>query len=239
MSALPSPVSSIVRKRTLAVATTALLALSLAFPTGALAHDMGGTTAATASAHATTAQGLRTPSESALYSATQELWSQHMEWTYAAATSFISGSASFDATAARLMQNQADIGNAIRPFYGDVAGDALTKLLQQHITDVVVVLKAAKAGDKPATDKAVAAAYANAQQIADFLAKANPNWPRTTVREMLKMHIDQTLVYATDVLKGNYADGIAAYGQAEAHMLQLANVLSAGLIAQFPQKFAH
>ncbi len=177
-------------------------------------------------------------SEVELYQAMQTLWQQHMEWTYAAVAAFAVDSPGFAATADRLLQNQVDIGNAVKPFYGDAAGDQLTKLLQDHITGAVAILKAAKAGDAEAQDKAVTAEYENAKEIGDFLATANPrNWKKTDMEEMMKTHIDQTLVYATDLLKGDFALGITDYGKAESHMVDMGNMLSAGVIAQFPRKF--
>jgi hypothetical protein len=180
----------------------------------------------------------RTTSQSALYEAMQNLWSQHMEWTYAAITAFATGSPAFADTAARLLQNQVDIGNAIKPYYGDAAGEALAALLKTHILDVVAVLKGAKSGDKAAYTSAANDTYANANAIADFLSNANPKyWSDTDMRQMMKEHIDQTVVYASDQLGGKYADSIIAYGLAETHMIAMADMLSAGLTAAFPTKF--
>lgn len=166
------------------------------------------------------------------------LWAQHMEWTRLAVVNFASGSAGFDTTAGRLLQNQVDIGDAIKPFYGDPAGAQLTTLLQSHITEFVGLFQAAKAQDATALDVAKAAVYANAQEIADFLASANPqNWKQDEMRSMMKVHIDQTIAYGSDELNGRYAAGIATYDLAEQHMLMMADDLTDGIIKAFPGKF--
>ena len=187
----------------------------------------------------TSAQSEETKSEVALYEAMRSLWEQHMEWTYSTIAAFADSSPGLTATLERLLQNQVDIGNAIKPYYGDAAGAALTVLLKAHINGVVPILQAAKAGDSTALGKAEAAEYANAQAIGNFLARANPKfWPEAAMRQMMKIHIQQTIAYASDLLTGKYAEAIASYGQAESHMLQMADMLSAGIIGAFPNRFA-
>ncbi len=170
--------------------------------------------------------------------AMRTLWGQHMGWTWSTVNAFASDSSSLQANIDRLLRNQADIGNAVASYYGADAGKQLTDLLTTHIKQAVPVLVAAKKGDKAGLDKAVADWYANAQDIADFLAKAYPkNWPQADLREMMKMHITQTIGYASDILNGKYADAISKYETAEMHMANMADALTNGIAKQFPRKF--
>lgn len=190
-----------------------------------------------ASASAPAATDASATNERALYSAMRTLWAQHMEWTYSTVVAFATNEPALQPTVTRLLQNQKDIGAAVVPYYGQAAGDQLAALLSAHIEDAVPVLTAAKAGDKPALDTALTQWYANAQQIADFLASANPDWDQTDMREMMKTHITQTTAYASDILNGDWTAAIAAFDEAEAHMTEMADMLSQGIIAQFPDKF--
>jgi hypothetical protein len=174
----------------------------------------------------------------AFHDQTRKLWEDHVTWTRLAIVTFADGSPGFDATANRLLQNQTDIGDAIKPFYGDAAGNELTALLREHITIAVELLQAAKAGDTNAFNEANARWYANANDIADFLAAANPrSWPQAEMRAAMKTHLDQTLAEASHELGGDYAASVADYEEIHEHILAMADQLSSGIMRQFPRKF--
>jgi len=169
----------------------------------------------------------------------RKLWEDHITWTRNYIIAAEAGSPDTDATATRLLQNQTDIGDAMKPLYGDAAGTQLTALLRDHILTAADLITAAKAND---ADKVAATKdkwYANADAIADFLAKANPsNWPAPEMRQMMHDHLDITLAEAVDHLKGDYAADIADYDKVHTQILKMADMLTDGIEAQFPEKFA-
>ncbi len=167
----------------------------------------------------------------------RKLWEDHVTWTRLYIISAAADLPDKDLTAQRLLQNQVDIGNAVKPFYGDDAGNKLTALLKDHILDAADLIAAAKAGDKARVDAASAKWYANADDIATFLSTANPkSWPLADMKMGMKMHLDLTLQEAVDRLGGKYAADIADYDKVHEHILGLADLLSTGLISQFPDK---
>ena len=218
--------------RRVALALAVLLALA-----GALAMSEPATAHAGShdSDHAATAGSAR---QATLHDGMRKLWEQHVAWTRLTIVSFAANTPDLPATQARLLRNQTDIGNAIKPYYGRAAGNQLTELLREHITGAVAVLQAAKAGDTAALAAAKDAWYANGRQIADFLNAANPrNWPRATLRSMMRTHLDQTIQEAVAQLTGDYAASVRMYDEIEDHILTMADTLSSGIVAQFPRRF--
>jgi len=174
----------------------------------------------------------------AFHDAMRKLWEDHVQWTRNYIISFAADLPDTDLVAERLLKNQDDIGNAIRPLYGDEAGDQLTQLLRDHIMGAVDILTAAKAGDTAGMDTAVEAWRANGDDIATFLNGANPdNWPLDDLKSQMQMHLDLTLAEAQARLGGDWEADIAAYDHVHEHILGMADILSNGIIAQFPDMF--
>jgi hypothetical protein len=168
----------------------------------------------------------------------RKLWEDHITWTRLAIISLESGTADTDATVGRLLQNQTDIGNAVKPFYGDAAGNELTNQLRAHILIAADVIAAAKAGDSAKLADAQARWIANADQIATVLHSVNPRfWPLDVLKAEMHMHLDLTTQEAVARLHGNWTADVAAYDKVHEHILHMSDILSEGIIKQFPKRF--
>jgi hypothetical protein len=181
----------------------------------------------------------------AFHDAMQKLWEDHITYTRNVIISFELNEPDSDTVlpdlstvVGRLLQNQVDIGDAIKPYYGDAAGNQLTQLLHDHITGAAAVLTALKTGDQAGLQAALDAWYANAHDIAVFLNSANPkNWPLDEMDKMMKDHLDATTAEAVARHQGDWSADVAAYDSVHVQALMMADMLSSGIIAQFPDKF--
>jgi hypothetical protein len=168
----------------------------------------------------------------------RKLWEDHITWTRLAIVSFAASLPDFNPTAARLLRNQEDIGNAIKPYYGRRAGNRLTALLKEHINGAVELLQAAKAGDDARFTAAKQAWYRNGRQIARFLSNANPRFlPFQRINRLMRGHLDQTLDEAAHRLGGDFAADILDYDRIHRHILMMSDAISNGIIKQFPGRF--
>ena len=176
--------------------------------------------------------------ESDFRNAMRKLWEDHITWTRVYIITAVDGLPSKDATAQRLLQNQVDIGNAIKPYYGDAAGTKLTTLLKDHILIAAELIDAAKAGDSAKKDDAAKRWNANADDIASFLSGANPkNWPEAEMKSMMHDHLNATTAEVVAHLQKDWTADIAAYDKVHDQILKMADMLSDGITKQFEDKF--
>jgi hypothetical protein len=230
--------------RPIPIALTALVAFfsalaALAVSNGHDAHAHGHE-AHHAAGPATITHGPAAPTQSqvALRSEMRRLWEDHITWTRLAIISLTTDSPDTDATVGRLLKNQTDIGNAVKPFYGKAAGNELTRQLRRHILIAADVVAAAKAGDTVKLAAAQARWAKNGKDIAAVLASVNPRfWRLDDMNAELRTHLRLTTDEVVARLQGNWNADVAAYDKIHRHALHLSDLLSDGLIKQFPRRF--
>ena len=168
----------------------------------------------------------------------RRLWIDHVSWTRSFIVSDLASLPDKGVVLQRLLKNQDDIGASIKPYYGEEAGNKLSKLLREHISIAGQVVDAAKSNNKADLDKYNKLWYKNADDIADFLSSANPNWSNSELKDMLHKHLEFVTAQAIARINKNWKADVDAYDKGEDHMIKFADVLSDGIIKQFPEKLS-
>jgi hypothetical protein len=111
-------------------------------------------------------------------------------------------------------------------------------LLKEHILIAAALIDAAKAGDAAKQDDATKRWSANADAIAAFLSGANPgNWPLPEMKSMMHKHLELTTAEVVARLKKDWTADISAYDDVQGQILKMADMLSTGIVKQFPSRF--
>lgn len=333
-----------------------LLITALAVQTPAAAKPSTDTTAqkrVTTTAPATRGTSQSAVSRTAFHDRMRDLWNDHVVYTHNFIVSASAGLADTAELSQRLMRNQDELGEAIKPYYGEAAGSQLASLLRNHIQLAGKALLAAKgtstamqgmkmqdsAGmsggylsnrasdtvstrtdsvklkgsparmsdtskvkananarakqpnsrvtgdtvsqrlptgqygnvrptdstqvtvstsqatyaqtqtqmqgqvtqvDSVALNQAIADLKANGDSIAEFLSTANPRgFAREPLRAVIQMHVTLLLKEATARINKDWSGSIAAFEEGQHQAMQMADMLSDGIIKQFPSRFTN
>jgi len=140
-----------------------------------------------------------------------------------------------DAAAIRLLENVEAMGEALVPHFGKKAGTAFTHLLRQHILIAVQLVSAARSGNISKFKLEDERWIANADEIADFLNRLNPSWPRHEVARRLQLLLQLTKDEAVARVTGDVDGERRTFDRIYSEAMELADVLTTGLVPSSQQ----
>jgi hypothetical protein len=166
------------------------------------------------------------------------LWEQHIYWTRLVILSMAFDLPETELAINRLLQNPKDFEAVFKPLYGQDIAAKFAELFTTHLTIAAELIKAAKAGDSTAASDAEKRWYTNADQISSFLGSINPHWSAQEWQRMLYNHLEMTKNEAVDILTQKYADSIIIVENIEQEALKMADMMTQGIVRQFPHYFS-
>ncbi|MBT2691142.1 glycosyltransferase [Bacillus sp. ISL-47] len=168
----------------------------------------------------------------------RRLWVDHVMWTSNYITSATTaGAEDQKQVLARLLKNQEDIGNSIKPYYGEAAGNKLTELLKEHIIIAGDIVEAAKSGQGAKVNQLNKDWHRNADDIAAFLSRANLNLKNEDVKKLLYMHLELVTNDLSASLVKDWDARIVSIDEGVSHIIIMADAISDAIVKQFPDKF--
>ena len=122
-------------------------------------------------------------------------------------------------------------------FYGEAAGEELTRLLREHILIAADIIAAARAGDG-AGGGGPGPLAGERRRDRGLPAMRQPALVEAAeMQAMLYEHLRLTTDEVVARLQADWAADVAAYDEIHVQALEMADELSTGIVKQFPRRF--
>lgn len=166
----------------------------------------------------------------------RELWIEHAFWTRSVVVSATAAQPDSAAALARLRATQGDLGALFALFYGDARADELIVLLDGYVGAMESTVAAATNGDAQALEESLTSWYGEAEAVAAALAKLGPRWAVGDLDLALRNQVEGTVAELTARIEGDWQGDRLAFDGLVLQGRELADLLSNGLAAQFPDR---
>lgn len=133
--------------------------------------------------------------------------------------------------AARTLRNATDFADALSVYYGREAATQLEGFMMQHLI-LVAQIAATVSADQDHTPMKEAW-YQSADDIASFLANANPHWEEAHWQELLRHRYDMEENLVILLHQQKYEEAVTQYDLAFGNARELTEYMVYGIAQQF------
>lgn len=166
------------------------------------------------------------------------LWMEHVNWTRMTIISIVFQLPDLSFVQQRLLQNATDLGNCLRPFYGNQIADYYTKLIHEHLVIAAELVTAAATGDTSIVNTKEKEWYKNADDIALFLSRINPYLTQDSLQKMFYKHLELTKKEAVTMIQKNFKADVEVFDEIEAEALAMSDMIASAIVFQFFDRFS-
>ncbi|OKP98761.1 copper amine oxidase N-terminal domain-containing protein [Paenibacillus sp. P46E] len=166
------------------------------------------------------------------------LLSEHFTLAVTAMTKAYDGSRDAAAAYQALDQNALDMQPAITSLYGEAGGTEFERIFRQHNKYTDDLVKAVKANDTAARQKAEQEVQGFVTEFAAFLSTATASkLPQTAAEEAIRSHENHVQQVLDAYVAGDYNKAYTTYRTGFQEMFTISKVLSTAIATQMPDKF--
>ena len=174
--------------------------------------------------------------EIALNQNLRKLWADQATWTYKYIISNLERLFDNKFVLVRLLNNQEFLGSSISNFFGTYNTQKFIDLMKEHVDLIGQLIEILKSGSKTRLDNLTIKWQQNAEEIAQLLASVNPNWKKENLI-ILFNNIQAIKDQIMARLHKKWDVDIKLLNKTIEHNLHIADVLTEGIVKQFPDKF--
>ncbi len=165
------------------------------------------------------------------------LLGEHLVLSAEAMRALLSQGPDANAAQAALDANSAELAQAIGTYYGDEAEAAFRRVWDKHVEAYLEFIDSYVTDDAAARSEALMTLHDYHDEIAAFLADANPHLTREAVSGLIRRHVQSLIAQVEATTAGDHTRAVATVRSAYDFMFEVGDALAAAIALQFPDQF--
>ncbi|MDD3168619.1 MAG: hypothetical protein PHC91_04025 [Eubacteriales bacterium] len=158
------------------------------------------------------------------------LWSDVIIWLRSYAVSVLTEFSDVNAIRNRIARITDELNQKLQPFFGVEQAAQFQQLFLLYLLHADSIISAMKDNDRQAADSAVVALYKDADNMADFLARINPDWSRDQWQNLFYQLTETGIAEIIALYSGDYEKEISIRSRLLKLALVLGDYMASGVI---------